>query len=159
MFRLVTKWFFYHAYLKLLWSCNAVTYYDLILAHNIMDVMCTSQGRHLLFNYDIIFNWSYRCIHSCMSEWYHNVLCHPGETRTLLNIVQHFNLKGLWNAVHDICFKCHTCQFLLKHCKRTYGKLPAKEIETRPLDTLCITLIRKYRMTPNKGGRKYSMKG
>ena len=39
------------------------------------------------------------------------------------------------------------------------GKLPAKQAETQPWDTLCIDLIGKNRMTPNKGGRKYTMKG
>ena len=37
--------------------------------------------------------------------------------------------------------------------------MPAKQAETQPLDTLCIDLIGKYRMTPNKGARKYAMKG
>ena len=37
--------------------------------------------------------------------------------------------------------------------------LAAKQAETQPWDTLCIHLIGKYRMTPNKGGRKYTMKG
>ena len=35
----------------------------------------------------------------------------------------------------------------------------AKQVETQPWDTLCIDLIGKYQMTPNKGGRKYAMKG
>ena len=40
-----------------------------------------------------------------------------------------------------------------------YGKLPTKQAETQPWDTLCIDLIGNYRMTPNKGDRKYAMKG
>ena len=32
-----------------------------------MVVTHMSQGRHVLFNYDIIFNWSYSCIDSCLS--------------------------------------------------------------------------------------------
>ena len=50
------------------------------------------------------------------------------------------------------------CQFP-KCNKRNYGKLPAKQAETQPWNTLCIDLIGKYRMTPKKGGRKYAMKG
>ena len=99
-----------------------------------------------------------KSIQKTLVEWYHNVLCHPGETRTELTIGQHFYWKGLRKSVHDICSKCHTCQFL-KRNKRNYGKLPAKQAETQPWDTLCIDLIGKYRMTPNKGGRKYAMKG
>ena len=48
---------------------------------------------------------------------------------------------------------------MLKQNKRNYGKLPAKQAETQPWNTLCIDLIVKYRMTPIKGGRKYAMKG
>ena len=93
-----------------------------------------------------------------MDIFHCNLLCHPGETRTELTIGQHFYWKGLQKSVHDICSKCHTCQFL-KRNKKNYGKLPAKQAETQPWDTLCIDLIGKYRMTPNKGGRKYAMKG
>ena len=38
-------------------------------------------------------------------------------------------------------------------------KLPLKQAETQPWDTLCIDRIGKYSMTPNKEGRKYAMKG
>ena len=50
------------------------------------------------------------------------------------------------------------CQFV-KQNNRNYSKLPAKQAETQPQDMLCIDLIGKYRMTPNKRGRKYAMKG
>ena len=40
-------------------------------------------------------------------EWYNNVLCHPGETRTKLTIGQHFYWKSLQKSAHDIYFKCH----------------------------------------------------
>ena len=36
-------------------------------------------------------------------EWYHNVLCHPGETRTELTIGQYFHWKGLQKSANDIC--------------------------------------------------------
>ena len=44
---------------------------------------------------------------------------------------------------------------MVKNC----SKLPARQVETQPWDTLCNNLIGKYRMTPNKGCRKYAMKG
>ena len=56
----------------------------------------------------------------------------------------------------QICFKKDTCQFL-KHGKRNYGKLLSKQAETQPWDILCIDLIGKYRMAPNKVGRTYAM--
>ena len=71
---------------------------------------------------------------------------------------QIFYWKGLQKSVHKICSKCHMCLFL-KRNKRNYSKLPAKQAETQPWDTLCIDLIGKYSMTPNKGGRKCAMKG
>ena len=37
--------------------------------------------------------------------------------------------------------------------------MPAKQAETQPWDKLCIDLIGNYKMTPNKEGRKYAMKG
>ena len=45
-------------------------------------------------------------------EWYHNVLCHPGKTRTELTIGQHFYWKGLQKSVDNICSKYHMYQFL-----------------------------------------------
>ena len=40
-----------------------------------------------------------------------------------------------------------------------YCKLPLNQVETQPWDTLCIDLIGKYRMNPNKRCRKYAMNG
>ena len=54
-------------------------------------------------------------------------------------------------------FKNITCNF--QNCNKwNYDKLSAKQIETQPWDTPCFDLICKYRMTPNKGGRKYAIK-
>ena len=93
-------------------------------------------------------------IQKTLVEWYHSVLSHPGETRTELNIGQHFYWKDLQKSVYDICSKCHTCQFL-KCGKVNYTKLPAKQEEIQPWDTLCIDLIVKCRMTLNKGSTQY----
>ena len=73
-------------------------------------------------------------------EWYHNQLCHPGETRTELTISQHFTWKNMRKTVHDICSKCHSCQVTKRHYKK-YGKLPAKLAEAIPWETLCVDLI------------------
>ena len=89
-------------------------------------------------------------------EWYHNALCHPGETRTELSISQHFYWKNLRKTVHEICTKCKTCQFL-KRNKKQYGKLPPKEAEIIPWDTLCVDLIGKYQFTPKGGGKKFQI--
>ena len=38
---------------------------------------------------------------------------------------------------------------------RNYNQLLPKEVETQPMDTLCIDLIDKYIMTYNKGSKTY----
>ena len=76
-------------------------------------------------------------------KWYHDQLCHPGESRTESTIRQHFTFKNLSIMVKDICKKCHTCQ----KCKKSnikYGQLPEKEAEAEPWDKLCVDLIGPY---------------
>ena len=36
-------------------------------------------------------------------EWYHEMLCHPGETRTEHTLCQHFDWRALRTTVHDVC--------------------------------------------------------
>ena len=45
-------------------------------------------------------------------QWYHTMLCHPGETHTRLTISQNLYWKNLRKTVHDVCSKYNTCQFL-----------------------------------------------
>ena len=59
-------------------------------------------------------------------EWYHNVLYHPGETRTKLIVGQQSYWKVLQKCVHYICSKHYTSHFL-KHGKRNYSKLSPKQ--------------------------------
>ena len=48
-----------------MYCCGVLLFY---FSRNIIDVTDTSQGHHVLFNYAIMFNWSYSCVHSCMSQ-------------------------------------------------------------------------------------------
>ena len=82
-------------------------------------------------------------------DWYHEMLCHPGETRTEHTLCQHFDRKGLRTTVHGVCKKCPTCQ-RAKINNQKYGKLPPKQAETNPWDTLCVDLIGPYTI-PRKG--------
>ena len=77
------------------------------------------------------------------------MLCHPGETRTEHTLCQHFDWRGLCTTVHDVCKKCPTFQ-RAKTTNQKYGKLPPKQAETNPFDTLCVDLIGPY-MIPRKG--------
>ena len=36
-------------------------------------------------------------------DWYHEMLCHPRETRTEYTLHQHFDWKGFGTIVHDLC--------------------------------------------------------
>ena len=76
-------------------------------------------------------------------EWYHQQLCHPGETRTEASIRQHYTWNGLRETVHAVCSKCHTCQ-LTKKSHKKYGHLPEKEAEATPWKKLCVDLIGPY---------------
>ena len=82
-------------------------------------------------------------------DWYQDMLCHPGETCTEHTIYQHIDWKGLCTTVHDVCKKCSTCQ-RAKTKNQKYGKLPPKQAERNPWDTLCVALIGTYKI-PRKG--------
>ena len=76
-------------------------------------------------------------------EWYHQILCHPGELRTEETIRQHFWWKTLRADVRDIVSKCPTCQ-KTKWSYKKYGKLPEKQAEAEPWNVLCVDLIGPY---------------
>ena len=82
--------------------------------------------------------------------WYHETLCHPGETRTEQTIRQHFTWKNLRETVHKICSKCDTCQRSKKSHKK-YGHLPEKKAEANPWDKLCVDLIGPYTIKKTRG--------
>ena len=77
------------------------------------------------------------------------MLYHPGETRTEHTPRRHFDCKGLCTIVQDACKKFPTCQ-RAKTTNHKYGKLPPKQAETNPWDTLCVDLIGPYTI-PQKG--------
>ena len=76
-------------------------------------------------------------------EWYHEVLMHPGETRTELTIGQHYCWKGMRNTVQAVCSKCQQCQMHKKDLRKL-GHLPPKTQEEIPWERLCIDLIGPY---------------
>ena len=80
-----------------------------------------------------------------MVEWYHEQLCHPGENCMELTINQHFTWTGIRKTVHDVCSTCDSCQ-QTKRTKKKYGKLPEKEVEIIPWETLCVDMIGPYKI-------------
>ena len=85
-----------------------------------------------------------RCV-----NWYHQMLCHPGMTRTEQSIRQHFTWKNLRKDVEKVCKYCKTCQ-LTKRKTISYGKLPAKTVEADPCEVLCVDLIGPYQIKNKK---------
>ena len=57
--------------------------------------------------------------------------------------------KAFRTTVRDVCKKEPTCQ-KSKTTNQKYGKLPPKQAETNPWDTLCVDLIGPYTI-PRKG--------
>lgn len=86
-------------------------------------------------------------------NWYHEHLMHPGITRMIKTIRQHFTWPGLNDEVEKLCKTCKTCQ-LTKKTKKKYGHLPPKEAEVIPWDTLCIDLVGPYTVK-EKGKEKW----
>ena len=82
-------------------------------------------------------------LQQCLTEWYHCLLCHLGETWTEQMLHQQFYWKNMHDTVIDICSKCHSCQKNKKSTKK-YGHLPAKEAQANPWDVLCVDLIGPY---------------
>ena len=76
-------------------------------------------------------------------EYYHTLLCHPGETRTELTIGQHYCWLGMRNTVKSVCSKCQACQ-LTKPKLKKLGHLPPKQADIVPWETLCLDLIGPY---------------
>ena len=95
-FALWRNGFFLLRVVKLLLSRIVATYYNLILAHNIMGVTHTSQEHHVIFKYDIIFNWFYSCVHLCTS-------CCP-----IMEVHLFFVRSNVAN-IEGVCYFIFTC--------------------------------------------------
>lgn len=75
--------------------------------------------------------------------WYHEILMHPGETRTEATMRQHFHFAGMTPMIARILRSCQACQ-LNKKAFQKLGTLPPKDAEIHPWETLCIDLIGPY---------------
>jgi hypothetical protein len=87
------------------------------------------------------------------ATWYHEMLMHPGETRTELTIAHHYTWKGMRKTVKHVCSRCDSCQ----HNKRRHpklGKLNPKDPEVVPWQTVCIDLIGPYPIGEIKKDKK-----
>ena len=76
-------------------------------------------------------------------RWYHEMLLHPGESRTEETIRQHMTWPNLRHDVQSHVKKCRSCQ-IHKTRHQKYGKLPPKVAEAQPWEQLCVDLIGPY---------------
>jgi hypothetical protein len=79
-------------------------------------------------------------------KWYHNMLGHPGEQRTEQTIQKNLVWPGRQMAVAEHIAKCHECQIYKTH-REKYGKLPLKQPDEKPWNTICVDLIGPYDVT------------
>jgi len=63
-------------------------------------------------------------------QWYHQVLCHSGETCTELTIKQHFTWPNMLKDLQKVCSQCDMCLLTKRNNKRNYGLLPEKKAES-----------------------------
>ena len=68
-----------------------------------------------------------------------------------MTIGQHFTWEGIQKTVHKVCSTCDRCQ-QTKKTSAKYGKLPEKNAEIVPWETLCIDMIGPYQI--KRKGRK-----
>ena len=83
-------------------------------------------------------------------QWYHHWLQHPGHTRleeTLRHTMIWPNMRGMVRR-HIKC--CRSCQLNKRRTKK-YGKLPTKNVITRPWEALCVDLIGPYTLKGQDG--------
>jgi transposase InsO family protein len=74
-------------------------------------------------------------------DWYHTMLAHPGETRTLKTISQHFVWQSLHRDVQKFVSTCATCQHY-KRQRKNYGHVPVKQHqELEPWTEVHVDLI------------------
>ena len=77
--------------------------------------------------------------------WYHEYLCHPGETRTEETIRQHLWWPEMRPQIRKFVDTCEACQRGKKK-RLKYGHLPPKEAEAVPWSHLCVDTIGPYRI-------------
>jgi hypothetical protein len=74
-------------------------------------------------------------------DWCHTMLAHPGKTRTIKTIKQHFHWQTLSQDVQQFVQTCQTCQHY-KRQRKNYGHLPTKiQHDIEPWNEVHVDLI------------------
>lgn len=71
-------------------------------------------------------------------EWYHKMLCHPGEQRLAETLVMRFFWAGLRAQVRNfLCSHCDICQ-RFKAQRKQYGTIPLMVARDKPWETVAV---------------------
>ena len=100
-------------------------------------------GYQLICQDDKIYIPTSLCVRKQVVNWYHDDLCHPGETRTEETIKQHLYMPRLRQYVKEVVGRCATCQ-LGKKKRIKYGLIPPKVAESTPWQHLCVDTVGPY---------------
>jgi hypothetical protein len=76
-------------------------------------------------------------------QWYHDYLQHPGSTQLEETLRGSMYWKGMRRTVRAYVKNCKKCQ-VNKRKQKQYGKLPPKQVITKPWHTLCVDFIGPY---------------
>eukprot|EP00956_Cyclotella_meneghiniana_P011825 scaffold16629_cov44-Cyclotella_meneghiniana.AAC.2 len=82
--------------------------------------------------------------------WYHHYLQHPGSTRLEETLRGSMYWKGMRRTVWEYVKNCKKCR-VNKRRQKKYGKLPSKQVVTKPWHTLCVDLIGPYTVEGKDG--------
>jgi hypothetical protein len=89
-------------------------------------------------------------LRSHVTEWYHEMLCHPGTQRTELTIRQHLTWPNLSEDIAKHIKECHQCQ-MYKNSRKKYGHTVPRSVHDTPWKTVCIDLIGPYTVRTKAG--------
>ena len=92
------------------------------------------------------------CLRSDTLNWYHQYMQHPGATRMYKTISQTVYWPGLEAQCRHLVKHCKMCQ-LSKRLRSKYGKLPPKDVDLRPWNTVCIDCIGPLTIKSKKKGK------
>ena len=75
-------------------------------------------------------------------RWHHCYLCHPDEVRIHTALASTLYWEKMEDKSRQFVKQCPTCQRFKKNNKNNkYNKIPPKNVELIPLDTVSIDLV------------------
>jgi hypothetical protein len=83
-------------------------------------------------------------------DWYHQHLCHPGDTRIEATLRNTMTWPGLTRNIKSFCKTCKLCQFN-KKTRKQYGKIPVKMAEVMPWEIVQVDLIGPWKVKTPSG--------